>query len=53
MYHAFLDGYEAMMNEGAGTETHRATQADTQAAPINIKDEPLFEDEPFLAPQAT
>jgi hypothetical protein len=47
VFQAFFEGdeaMEAMINEGGGTETQRATQADTQTVSIDIEDE--------LAPQA-
>jgi hypothetical protein len=51
VYHAFVDGDNVMINEGGGIETQRATQGDTQTTLVDIKDEPLFEDE--LASEAT
>jgi hypothetical protein len=49
MYKDFFDGdttMEAMINEGVGTKT----QVDTQTTQVDIKEEPLFDDE--LARQA-
>jgi hypothetical protein len=48
MYQAFFDvdaAMEAMVNKGCGTGTQRATQVDTQTTPVDIREEPLFEDE--------
>jgi hypothetical protein len=45
LYDAFFDVDSAVINEGGGTETQRATQVDTQTTLIDIKDE--------LASQAT